>query len=118
MGIAPVILLSSPDSITKLRKDVRMSVFCNIRSQAKGGASSDGLRRFLSAAKASLETLSKPELVLLFSHEIGKKLLGLMMRPANDEVDESVGCNAGARLESQVDIPTLGLGKNGLCIWY
>jgi hypothetical protein len=41
VGIAPAIPLSSPDSSARLRKDVRMSVFRNIRSQVKRGASSD-----------------------------------------------------------------------------
>lgn len=90
VGIAPVIPLSSPDSSATLRKDVRMSVFRNIRSQAKGGASSDGLRQFLSAAKASPETLSKPESIVLLAQEIGKKLLGLVLRPADDEIDVSL----------------------------
>lgn len=90
VGIAPVIPLSSPDSSAKLRKDVRMSVFRNIRSQAKGGASSDSMRQFLSAAKANPETLSSPESVILLAQGIGKKLLGLVLRPVDDEIDVSM----------------------------
>ncbi|KAL6890027.1 hypothetical protein GGI43DRAFT_425686 [Trichoderma evansii] len=103
VGIAPVIPLSSPDSSAKLRKDVRMSVFRNIRSQAKGGASSDGLRQFLTAAKASPEMLSKPESVVLLSQEIGKKLLGLVLRPADDEIDVSLSL-AALGLDSMVAV--------------
>ncbi|KAH8693388.1 hypothetical protein GQ44DRAFT_695216 [Phaeosphaeriaceae sp. PMI808] len=89
VGIAPAILLSSPDSSAKLRKDVRMSVFRNIRSQIKVGASSDSLRQFLNTAKANPETLSTPESVVFLSREIGKKLLGLVLRPVDDETDVS-----------------------------
>ncbi|UKZ84219.1 uncharacterized protein TrAFT101_000134 [Trichoderma asperellum] len=90
VGIVPVVPLSSPDSSAKLRKDVRMSVFRNIRIQAKGGASSDSLRQFLDAAKTSPETLSKPESVGLLTQEIGKKLLGLVLRPVDGEIDASL----------------------------
>lgn len=41
VGIALVIPLSSSDSSARLRKDVRMSVFRNIRSQGNATASSD-----------------------------------------------------------------------------
>jgi acyl carrier protein len=103
VGIAPVIPLSSPDSSAKLRKDVRMSVFRNIRSQVKGGASSDGLRQFLSAAKANPETLSTPESVVLLAQEIGKKLLGLVLRPVDDEIDVSLSV-AQLGLDSMVAV--------------
>ncbi|CAG8888844.1 unnamed protein product [Penicillium egyptiacum] len=90
VGIASVIPLSSPDSSARLRKDVRMSVFRNIRSQVKGGASSDRLRQFLSAAKANPETLNTPQSVVLLAQEIGKKLLGLVLRSLDDEIDVSL----------------------------
>ncbi|KAI3094809.1 hypothetical protein CBS147333_9920 [Penicillium roqueforti] len=90
VGIAPVIPLSSPDSSSRLRKDVRMSVFRNIRSQGNATASSDRLRQFLSAAKASPETLNTPQSVALLAQEIGKKLLGLVLRSVDDEIDVSL----------------------------
>lgn len=90
IGIAPVIPLSSSDSSARLRRDVRMSVFRNIRSQVKGGASSDRLRQFLSAAKANPETLNTPQSVTLLAQEIGKKLLGLVLRSVDDEIDVSL----------------------------
>ncbi|KAJ5259397.1 hypothetical protein N7478_012378 [Penicillium angulare] len=90
VGIAPEIPLSNPDSSARLRKDVRMSVFHNIRSQVKGGASSDGLRQFLSAAKANPEMLNKPESIILLAQEIGRKLLGLVLRPVDDNIDVSI----------------------------
>jgi aryl carrier-like protein len=103
VGIAPVIPLSSPDSSAKLRKDVRMSVFRNIRSQVKGGASSDGLQQFLSAAKANPETLNTPESAVLLAQEIGKKLLGLVLRPVDDEIDVSLSL-AQLGLDSMVAV--------------
>jgi NAD(P)-dependent dehydrogenase (short-subunit alcohol dehydrogenase family)/aryl carrier-like protein len=90
VGIAPVIPLSSPGSSAQLRKDVRMSVFRTIRSQASGGASNDGLRHFLSAATASPEILNKAESVNVLAQEIGKKLLGLGQRPADDTINVSL----------------------------
>ncbi|KAL4997475.1 thiolase-like protein [Aspergillus recurvatus] len=90
VGIAPVIPLSSPDSSARLRKDVRMSVFRNIRSQGNATASGDGLRQLLSAAKASPETLNTPQSVALLAQEIGKKLLGLVLRSVDDEIDVSL----------------------------
>ncbi|KAF3480038.1 uncharacterized protein GIQ15_07014 [Arthroderma uncinatum] len=103
IGIAPVIPLSSPDSSARLRKDVRMSVFHNIRSQFKGGASSDSLQQFLNAAKASPETLTTPESVIFLSREIGKKLLGLVLRPMDDEIDVSLSL-AQLGLDSMVAV--------------
>ncbi|KAL7918584.1 hypothetical protein ACQKWADRAFT_330517 [Trichoderma austrokoningii] len=103
VGIAPAIPLSSPDSSARLRKDVRMSVFRSMRSQARGGASSNGLRQFLSAAKDDPELLSKPESVALLTQEIGKKLLGLVLRPADDEIDASLSL-AQLGLDSMVAI--------------
>lgn len=103
VGIAPVIPLSSPDSSAKLRKDVRMSVFRNIRSHAKSGASSDVLRQFLNAAKANPETLSTAESIAFLSQEIGKKLLGLVLRPVDDEVDISLSL-AQLGLDSMVAV--------------
>jgi acyl carrier protein len=103
VGIAPVIPLSSPDSSAKLRKDVRMSVSRNIRSQVKGGASSDSLRQFLSAAKANPETLSTPESGVLLAQEIGKKLLGLVLRPVDEEIDVSLSL-AQLGLDSMVAV--------------
>ncbi|KAK6447133.1 hypothetical protein FP744_10003383 [Trichoderma asperellum] len=85
----------------QLRRDVRMSVFRNIRSQAKGGASSDGLRQFLDMATTSPETLSKPEPVGLLAQEIGKKLLGLVLRPVDGEIDASLSLTQ-LRLDSIV----------------
>ena len=90
VGIAPVVPLSSPDSSAKLRKDVRMSVFRNIRGQDKAGASSDGLKQFLSAAKTNPETLRTPDAIATLGQEIGKKLLSLVLRPAEDEIDVSI----------------------------
>lgn len=78
-----------------------MSVFRNIRSQAKGGASSDGLRQFLDMATTSPETLSKPEPVGLLAQEIGKKLLGLVLRPVDGEIDASLSLTQ-LRLDSIV----------------
>ena len=103
VGIVPVIPLSSPDSSAKLRKDVRMSVFRNIRNQIKGSASSNGLRQFLSAAKANPETLSTPESVVLLAQEIGKKLLGMVLRPVDDKIDVSLSL-AHLGLDSMVAV--------------
>ncbi|KAF7563661.1 hypothetical protein G7046_g476 [Stylonectria norvegica] len=103
VGIAPVIPLSSLDSSAKLRKDIRMSVFRNIRSQAKGGALNDGLRQFLSAAKADPETFGTADSVLLLAQEIGKKLLGLVLRPVDDGIDVSLSL-AQLGLDSMVAV--------------
>ncbi|KAG4443875.1 hypothetical protein IFR05_000641 [Cadophora sp. M221] len=103
VGIAPVIPLSNPNSSATLRKDVRMSVFHNIRSQTKNGASSDGLRQFLSAAKVDPEMLSKPESVVLLTQQIGEKLLGLVLRPVDDEIDVSLSL-AQLGLDSMVAV--------------
>ncbi|EFQ92956.1 hypothetical protein PTT_09821 [Pyrenophora teres f. teres 0-1] len=90
VGIAPVVPLSSPDSSANLRKDVRMSVFHNIRSQVQGATSSDTLRQFLGAAKANPETFSTPEAVHFLAQEIGRKLLGLVLRPNDGDVELSL----------------------------
>lgn len=103
VGIAPVVPLGSPDSSAKLRKDVRMSVFRNIRGQTKSGASSDVLKQFLSEAKTNPETLGTPAAVTVLAQEIGKKLLGLVLRPMDDEIDVALSL-AQLGLDSMVAV--------------
>jgi hypothetical protein len=90
VGIVPIISLSNPDSSAQLRKDVRLSVFRNTRRQVNGGSWSDGLRQFLNTAKANPDILSAPESAVLLAQHIGKRLLGLVLRPVDDEIDVSL----------------------------
>lgn len=103
VGIVPAIPLNSPDSSAQLRKDVRMSVFHNTRRQVNGGSSSDGLRQFLNTAKANPEVLSAPDSAVLLAQHIGKKLLGLVLRPVDDEIDVSLSL-AQLGLDSMVAV--------------
>ncbi|KAL8910610.1 MAG: hypothetical protein Q9171_004104 [Xanthocarpia ochracea] len=86
-GFGSTVSLSSPESRSWWKKDIRMAVWHNINEgtddQEAGG---NNLRTFLAKAKNDPDTLRQPETVSYFSLEIGKQLMNLLLR-SDDELD-------------------------------
>lgn len=81
-GLCPTVPLSSPDSYTNLRADVRMAVYHNFKRQsAKSAASEDALRTLLTTAKKDPSVLESSESVTTLALDIGKKLCSLLLLP-------------------------------------
>ncbi|KAL9122555.1 MAG: hypothetical protein Q9187_000886 [Circinaria calcarea] len=84
-GLCPTVPLSSPDSYTNLRADVRMAVYHNSKRQSnKSAVSEDALRTLLSTAKKDASILESSESVSLLAMDIGKKLCSLLLLPDNN----------------------------------
>jgi NAD(P)-dependent dehydrogenase (short-subunit alcohol dehydrogenase family) len=84
-GLCPTVPLSSPDSSTNLRADVRMAVYRNSKRQSnKSAVSEDALRTLLNTAKKDASILESSESVSLLAMDIGKKLCSLLLLPDND----------------------------------
>jgi aryl carrier-like protein len=103
VGLVPTASLSNPDSSAQLRKDVRLSVFRNTRRQINRGSPSDGLRQFVNTAKANPDILSAPDSAVLLAQHIGRKLLSLVLRPVDAEIDVSLSL-AQLGLDSMVAV--------------
>lgn len=89
-GLCPTVPLSSPDSYTNLRADVRMAVYHSSKRQGKKSAvSEDALRTLLSTAKKDASVLESGESRSLLAMEIGKKLCSLLLLP-DDNLDPSM----------------------------
>lgn len=90
LGIAPLVPLSSPESMAQLRRDVRMAAWHNTRHQTGASlGSTDVLRSFLAMARKIPGSLKLPEAVDLLAGEIGKKLFDLLMKP-EERIDLSL----------------------------
>ena len=88
LGLSPTIPLSSPDSNTRLRRDVRMAVFHNFGSKAsKMGSGDDEMRSFLKSAKADPSVLQTEASVHFLAGAIGKKLFSLLLKSDEEVVN-------------------------------
>jgi acyl carrier protein len=96
LGMQTTVPLSSPKSRAVFRSDPRMAFYHNLGSTATDTApdttaSSDAvLKTFIAQAKADAAILSTPDAAALLSHEIGKKVLGLLVKGDGDDVDTSL----------------------------
>ena len=89
-GLCPTVPLSSPDSYTNLRADVRMAVYHSSKRQSnKSIVSEDALRTLLGTAKKDASVLESSESAFLLAMEIGKKLCSLLLLP-DDNLDPSM----------------------------
>ncbi|RMZ85496.1 hypothetical protein DV736_g6583, partial [Chaetothyriales sp. CBS 134916] len=81
-GLCPTVPLSSPDSYTNLRADVRMAVYHNSKQKTNNPIMSETtLRTLLSTAKRDTSVLESSDNVALVAMEIGKKLCSLLLLP-------------------------------------
>lgn len=91
LGIAPSVPLSSPMASTRLRRDIRLSVYHNDRKTDTGGDSKSGgsaLASFLARARADPKTVlgrDAEQAANLLAFEIGERLLALLLR-SDEEV--------------------------------
>lgn len=86
-GFGSTVSLSSPESRSWWKKDIRMAVWHNI-SEGTDDKESGGnsLKAFLAKAKNAPKMLRQPDTVGYISVEIGKQLMDLLLR-SEDELD-------------------------------
>ncbi|KAE9363949.1 hypothetical protein N431DRAFT_474945 [Stipitochalara longipes BDJ] len=104
LGLAPSTPLSSPESSSLLRRDVRMAVYHNTGAGggSKAGSANDNLRAFLAKIRKSPDLLKAPETLELLAVEIGKKLAGLVL--AGDAEINIAASTADMGLDSLVAV--------------
>jgi NAD(P)-dependent dehydrogenase (short-subunit alcohol dehydrogenase family)/aryl carrier-like protein len=94
LGMRSTLPLSSPNNRLVWRRDRRMAFFhISGLGMAGGGSapSSDGLKAFLSRARADPSILATQEATQLLAVEIGRKVSALLLKPVDDEIDTSIG---------------------------
>ncbi|KAG5950724.1 Type I Iterative PKS [Claviceps sorghi] len=88
LGLSPRVSIGNKDSRVFWRKDRRMAVYHNYSSKtdvgtlANGG--NEGLKSFLLRAKLDSAILKTDASVNMLANEIGKKLLGFLLKSADD----------------------------------
>ncbi|KAF1843632.1 polyketide synthase [Cucurbitaria berberidis CBS 394.84] len=96
LGIQTTTPLSSPKSRAVFRSDPRFAFYHTLGSKSNDSesetstASDAVLKTYIAQAKADHAILNTPEATSLLSHEIGKKVLALLVRGDSD-VDTSLG---------------------------
>ncbi|KAL8762214.1 MAG: hypothetical protein Q9184_001731 [Pyrenodesmia sp. 2 TL-2023] len=85
-GFGSTVSLSSPESRSWWKKDIRMAVWHNISEDTddKAAGGNNSLKAFLAKAKTDPGTLREPETVSYISLEIGKQLMNLLLRSEDD----------------------------------
>ncbi|KAK7718985.1 Type I Iterative PKS [Diaporthe eres] len=100
-GLRSLLPITSPNNRTPWRRDPRMLVYRNIEQGAGAGAdaasgdpaSGEELGRFLRDAASDMALLQSGEAAALLAREVGRTLLGFMMR-AEGELDLGVPLGA------------------------
>ncbi|PWY87347.1 hypothetical protein BO94DRAFT_585895 [Aspergillus sclerotioniger CBS 115572] len=89
VGLRSTTSLDSENNRLVWRKDPRMAVYRN--NSGGGAAGGDGaaaahneLKGLLATARADPSALEKPETIELLAREIGRKVLGLLLKPEED----------------------------------
>lgn len=97
-GLRSLLPLTAPNNRTPWRRDPRMLVYRNVEhgagADATAGDSSSGeeLSRFLRDIASNMALLKSEEAAVLLAREVGKTLLGFMMRPEGDlDLDAPLG---------------------------
>ncbi|KAF2814498.1 polyketide synthase [Mytilinidion resinicola] len=97
LGMQTTTPLSSPKSRAVFRSDPRMAFYHNLGSNTSDSASeaktsSDTvLKTFVAQAKADPAILSTSDATTLLSREIGKRVLALLVKGDDEDVDTSLG---------------------------
>lgn len=88
--------LGSPGNRLVWRRDPRMAIYHNgsKTDSAAGGASNDGLKSFLSSARENPSLLTTSEAAELLADEIGRKVMTLLMKPTDEEINTGLGLTA------------------------
>lgn len=83
LGLGSTVPVSSPANRAVWKRDRRMAAYHNV-SAGVDVQSNDTLKTTLAGCKADLSLLKTPEVAKIFSLEIGKKLLDLLLKPQDD----------------------------------
>ena len=84
-GFGSTASLSSPESRSWWKKDIRMAVWHNIsQSTDDREAGGNSFKAFLAKAKNAPDTLRQPDTVSYISLEIGKQLMNLLLKSKDD----------------------------------
>ncbi|KAL8700930.1 MAG: hypothetical protein Q9224_000732 [Gallowayella concinna] len=84
-GFGSTVSLSSPESRSWWKKDIRMAVWHNFsEGTADKEAGDNTLKAFLAKAKNNADTLREPDTVSYIAGEIGKHLMNLLLRSEDD----------------------------------
>lgn len=99
-GLRSLLPITAPNNRTPWRRDPRMLVYRNVEQGASGagadaapGDSGEELSRFLRDISSSMALLKSEEAAALLAREVGRTLLGFMMR-AEAELDLDVPLGA------------------------
>jgi NADPH:quinone reductase-like Zn-dependent oxidoreductase/2-polyprenyl-3-methyl-5-hydroxy-6-metoxy-1,4-benzoquinol methylase len=88
IGLRSVLPITAPANRTVWRKDPRMLVYRNLEatdtSSTSGSASDEELTQFLRGITSNMTLLKSADAAALLSREIGKTLLGFMMRSTDE----------------------------------
>lgn len=99
-GLRSLLPITAPNNRTPWRRDPRMLVYRNVEQGAGGGAnatagdssSGEELSRFLRDIASNMALLRSEEAAALLAREVGRTLLGFMMRPEGDlDLDAPLG---------------------------
>ena len=93
LGLASTLPLSNEKNRVLWRRDPRFAAYHNVGTagtEASASGGSDGIKAFLSSARADPAVLKMPEAADTLAHAIGIKVLSLLSKPEN-ELDTSVG---------------------------
>ncbi|CAJ2508142.1 Uu.00g093280.m01.CDS01 [Anthostomella pinea] len=92
IGLGTTSPLSSPNNRVPWRRDPRMAVYHNTSGGGgeSGSSGNSSLKAFMVAARSDKAALLTDEATALLAGEIGRKLLAMLGRPA-DELNTSVG---------------------------
>ncbi|KAL8790669.1 MAG: hypothetical protein Q9213_000517 [Squamulea squamosa] len=84
-GFGSTVSLSSPESRSWWKKDIRMAVWHNFSEGTEDeDPSANSLKAFLVKAKTAPDTLREPDTVGYIALEIGKHLMNLLLRSEDD----------------------------------
>ncbi|KAL8848907.1 MAG: hypothetical protein Q9221_006065 [Calogaya cf. arnoldii] len=85
-GFGSTVSLSSPDSRSWWKKDIRMAIWHNINegTDNEEASGNNTLKAFLAKAKTDPDTLGRPDTVNYIALEIGKQLMNLLLRSEDD----------------------------------
>lgn len=92
VGLKSTLPIIAPNNRTPWRRDPRLLVYRNLEDKPEetataSNSSDEALSKFLREASASMEFLKRDESAALLANEIGRTLLGFLMKPDAEMVD-------------------------------
>lgn len=110
LGLSPTIPLSSPESSSRMRRDLRMAIYHNTGGGSSNAtAANDTLRAALDNFKKDPALLDSSNSVEVLAVEIGRKLAALLL--SEDEEIDITASTADLGLDSMVAVELRGWWK-------